>query len=231
VDTHTDILVAGGAPLAVTKSASDGLVTVGGLLVVFDGRGGKARDLHGDYFTAETDFGRRAMRAFERGGSVEIETLYNHGFASHPSLKGLADHAFDPMSVSRTDRGLMAEIVLKERDAYEAFLLEMIEAGKLGLSSGTAPHTMARADDGEITRWYLLEGSPTPTPAEPRTAVLPLKSWLAAQQDAPPSGLHVDPQVADQWTLGNAPLDPALAAYLRGVNDSYSLARALRAIR
>ncbi|MCS7072218.1 MAG: phage major capsid protein, partial [Anaerolinea sp.] len=44
-------------------------------------------------------------------------------------------------------------------------------AGKLGWSSGSLPHLVDVRPDGRIDRWIIVEGSLTPTPAEPeRTA-------------------------------------------------------------
>ncbi len=53
-------------------------------------------------------------------------------------------------------------------------------AGQLGWSSGTAAHLVEREEAGEawkIKMWPLgLDASLTPTPAEPRNKVIPLKS-------------------------------------------------------
>jgi HK97 family phage major capsid protein len=66
------------------------------------------------------------------------------------------------------------------RDEYEKFIYGMAEAGKQGWSSGTASHLVEKEKSGKATwirSWPLgLDASLTPTPAEPRNGVQPLKS-------------------------------------------------------
>jgi hypothetical protein len=68
------------------------------------------------------------------------------------------------------DEGVFVKHLLDLRKSYEAKLYAMVEAGKLGWSSGTAPHLVDRKalGDGrhEITQWTLgLDASYTPMPA------------------------------------------------------------------
>jgi len=75
------------------------------------------------------------------------------------------------------------ESQLALRDDYERAVYSLVEAGKMGLSSGTAPHLVEREPQAngshKITRWPLgLDASITPIPAEPRTSVVALKTYL-----------------------------------------------------
>ena len=142
--------------------ALDDAGRVGGLLVVFGGA-----DLVGDRFTKETDFD------LEPGEKRSI--YYSHGF--DPVLKR---RKLGRAELTVKDEGVWMEGQLNLRDAYERKIFEMIKAGKQGLSSGSAPHLVERkkvGDAHEILTWPIIEASITPTPAEPRTSVLSLKSY------------------------------------------------------
>lgn len=149
------------------KALGDG--RVGGYLVRFGTP--DQPDLTGDFFTAETDYDLD-------GGVGKSTVLYHHG--QDATLKrrklGRADLRID-------DAGIWMEAQLKLRDEYDRAIYGMVEAGKMGLSSGTAPHLVEREyqpnGTAKITYWPLgLDASITPIPAEPRTTVMPLKSYL-----------------------------------------------------
>jgi hypothetical protein len=68
------------------------------------------------------------------------------------------------------DEGVFVKHLLDLRNSYEAKLYAMVQDGKLGWSSGTAPHLVDRKSLGdgrhEITQWTLgLDASYTPMPA------------------------------------------------------------------
>lgn len=148
------------------KALGDG--KIGGYLVMF---GDPATpDLTGDYFTPDTDFDLE-------DGLGKSTVLYHHG--QDPTLKrrklGRAVVGVDAV-------GVWIEAQLKLRDEYERAIYGLAEAGKMGWSSGTAPHLVEREAHGgvsKITRWPLgLDASITPIPAEPRIRTMPLKSYL-----------------------------------------------------
>lgn len=158
------------APL---KALGDG--KVGGYLVVFGDE--KSTDLEGEFFTAETDF--------DIEDDDRITVYYQHGL--DPVLKG---RVLGRGVVRRDDVGVWMEAQLKLRDEYEQFIYRQVEAGKMGLSSGTLPNLVERVPRGGATwikRWPLgKDGSITPTPAEPRASVVPLKTLLTAATGEPP---------------------------------------------
>jgi len=167
----TDTLLAIGGAI---KALGDGRVA--GYLVRYSDS--DTPDLTGDYFPATgCDFDA------EDGDRVTV--YYGHGF--DPVLKhrklGKGTLRFD-------DVGVWVEAQLQMRDEYEQAIYAMAEAGKLGWSSGTLPNLVEREDEGtakRITHWPLgKDASLTPTPAAGlvATQVLPLKAWLAGQQDA-----------------------------------------------
>lgn len=152
----------------------DGNVKLAGYLVRF-GDATKT-DLTHDYFTAQTDYG-------------EIEKsdgYFNHRMPVRFGGKQIVyGDQLPDVKLQKDDVGIFAEIILGARNEYEKMIAEMGLAGKLGWSSGTAPHLVDRKQVGnawEITRWPLgLDASLTPTPAEPRNMVIPLKSLSVTQ--------------------------------------------------
>jgi HK97 family phage major capsid protein len=143
---------------------------VGGYLVRFSTENDP--DLTGDYFTKETDFGEFAR----------LPLLYQHGMDAKIGKRrvGTADNRMD-------DFGIWAESQLNLRDEYEKFIFDMAKRGKLGYSSGAAAHTVERSEGAKaahIKQWYMAEASLTPTPAEYRNTVTPIKSLAITPEAA-----------------------------------------------
>ena len=160
------------------KNLGDG--RVGGYLIRFSTEADP--DLTEQFFTPETDFD------IDLPG--KSTTYFNHGM--DPKLKR---RKFTRATLKQDEFGIWAETILKERDEYETFLLELADAGKLGWSSGTAGHLVETEIVGKaekITRWPLgLDASLTHIPAEPRNTAIPLKSLINAlpQEQPAPEGV------------------------------------------
>ena len=148
------------------KALGDG--RVGGYLVRFTSP--DEPDLEGEFFDAQTDYGKAATSAI----------YYNHGLDATLGKRVLGDGA-----IAAKDAGVWIEAQLELRDEYERAVYALAERGKLGWSSGTAPHLVEREEYDEkseqgrrITRWPLgLDASLTPTPADPGNRAMPLKTW------------------------------------------------------
>jgi len=164
-DTQMDTLTED--TLAVQGSAVKALGNgkIGGYLVLFSTA--KDPDLANDYFTPNTDF--------DLARSAKSSVYYAHGLDKRLGKTKLAEGELKADEV-----GVWIDTQLDLRDAYQAGLYAMAKAGKLGWSSGTAPHLVERkAVKGaqEIIRWPLgLDASLTPTPCEPRTAACAVKT-------------------------------------------------------
>lgn len=170
-----DVLIAYGGEI---KSLGGG--RVGGYGVLF----GTAQDpdLAGDFFSAETDFGPHQVSA----------VYYDHGLDGTVKRRVL-----DPTASLRADaKGIWVEAQISARDEYEKDILALVDAGKLGWSSGTAAHLVEREPVGKahrVTRWPLgLDMSLTPTPCEPRTCAVSLKSLIAQRAIGKSTGLSMD---------------------------------------
>ena len=144
---------------------------VGGYLLVWgkaldrDEGQGVRRDLQGEYFTPETDVG---LDWYERR-----PVLYHHGLdgALKAAVIGIID------TLAPDEIGLWAEAQLDMHKRYVRAVQRLVDQGVLSWSSGSLPHLVEVSEAGQIKRWPIVEGSLTPTPAEPRqTDVQTLKS-------------------------------------------------------
>lgn len=167
---HPEFYVVGGALKAIEYGR------VGGYLVVFTSD--KDRDSYGEYFTANTDYGLERYR--------NQPVLYHHG--QNDALVT----AIGVMDTIRVDSyGVYAEAQLDVnhedptvRD-YARTAYSQVNAGKLFWSSGSANHLVRLTENGEITQWWIVEGSLTPKPAEyqGRTQVEVLRAATKALLD------------------------------------------------
>lgn len=126
-------------------------------------------DLTGDYFTAKTVISSPSA----------LPLLYNHGMDKVIGKRIIGKATLTPDAV-----GVWCESQLNMRDEYEKAIYKLAEAGKLGYSSGALSHMVERepVKNGvfHIKSWFIGEASLTPTPAEPRNGITPLKSLLSA---------------------------------------------------
>lgn len=159
-----DVMIAYGGEL---KALGDG--RIGGLGVQFTGK-----DLEGEGFKPDTYFGAR------KGDGADC--LFHHSLPLKGIPKELTDYLFPPVKVTVQQLGLFAETVLDMANEYERMIYEMVEAKKLGWSSGAPGHMVRKTTSGVITRWPISEFSLTPCPAEPRNRVMTLKAFLSEEE-------------------------------------------------
>lgn len=144
---------------------------VGGYLVRFSTR--RDPDLTGDYFTKSTDFDIDDPRL--------LTVYYQHG--QDPVMK---KKKLGKAQVWTDDVGVWVEAQLTLADEYDKAIYQMVEAGKLKWSSGSAPHLVEREATGKaahIKTWPLVEATLTPTPAEPRAAARVIKGVREMEEE------------------------------------------------
>jgi phage head maturation protease len=159
---------------------------VSGYLVVFGTAEQPDLSMQRDYFTKATDLD------IEDGDRKSV--YYAHGL--DPQLK---TKRIGSATVKTDDVGVWIEAQLSLRDEYEKAVYGLVEAGKMGWSSGAPSHLVTRkaveAKSGEsvheILSWNLSEASLTPTPAEPRADAFALKS-LPSLVNLVPTEVHAD---------------------------------------
>lgn len=166
---HDESLIRMGDAVKATK-LDDGNVKLAGYLVRFGNP--EKLDLDGDYFAEDTDY-----------GNVDSSLSWlNHRYPISFDNKSVTyKEQLPDASLTKDDIGIFAEIIIGARNKYEEKLSELGFAGKLSWSSGTASHLtdFEKQTNGayKITRWILgLDASLTPTPAEPKNVVMPIKS-------------------------------------------------------
>ena len=123
--------------------------TVGGYGVVFGGV-----DLEGETFDADTDFMPDLV-------PVKL-VMYDHGFQEK------VRHTLGNAQETIHEAGIWVEAQLDRHKEYVKEILELVEQGVLGWSSGSVGQLITR-EGKAIKRWPIVEYSLTPTPAEPRT--------------------------------------------------------------
>lgn len=155
-DDMEDLLIAFG-----TEIKADAKGNIKGYLVCFTDS--SSPDTTGDYFTANTDFGRDLTE----GSSINL--YYHHGMD-----ETIKKSAIGKGYIKKTSAGVWFEGQIAMADEYGRMIAELARKGKLGFSSGAGSHLVERKMVGsayEITRWCLAEASITPTPAEPKCIV------------------------------------------------------------
>lgn len=181
-----DFAVENGAQCAAQLDAEKAVITYGTEIKAVEVEGGGVKlggylvrystptdpDLTGDFFSRETDFGE----------AQESDVYFNHRLPVRYGDKAVEYKARlgDKAKLTRDDLGVFAEVVINARNEYEKMIADLGLKGKLSWSSGTADHLVEREAIGNakaIKRWMLgLDASLTPTPAEPRNLVTPVKS-------------------------------------------------------
>lgn len=132
------------------KALTDEHAIVAGYGIVYGGR-----DLVGETFTPDTDLWPDLVPA--------KVVLYDH-------TMGEVKHALGRVIEEvRNARGVWIEAQLERNRDYVEEILELVQAGALGWSSGSIGHLVQRSAGGIIKSWPVVEYSLTPTPAEPRT--------------------------------------------------------------
>lgn len=134
-------------------------------------------DLYFDFFTSNCDFGLSLNNTLPiyfnhcfdgvlktaRIGEAKL-TKKNDGIFVDGFIYNLKNYPNDLDNWSTQ--------IIKERAEYIDIILKLIEDGKMGYSTGSAPHLVKKSFENgtnEITKWDIVELSITHTPAEPRT--------------------------------------------------------------
>lgn len=166
-----DTLIHYGGGIKNIEESTDGW-KFGGYLVVFD-----STDVSSlrDRFTKSTDFD------IQDGDRRSV--YYNHGMDGTVKRTRLGD-----CRLQVKDAGIWIEGEIKKRSDYLAKHAEQIAMNikQFGLSSGAPAHLVERKDvtgGHEVTLWPIAEASITPTPAEPMTGCVSLKSLMEPESD------------------------------------------------
>jgi len=155
--------------LKIAAIAKDS-ITIEGYGVPFGGPI-KGRDMHGQFFSKNTDFALDLIPDGQR------PLLYQHGLD-----KKLDTQVIGRWGVKRIDDGgVWVQAQLNARSEYINEIKELIDQDALGFSSGTMGHLVkVSSKTGEILKWALVELSLTPNPANPNAYIVPQKKSAKA---------------------------------------------------
>ena len=122
------------------------------------------KDLQGEFFSPKTDF---CLKWFDTR-----PILYHHGLDADMKT----DVAGVQTSVEDRPDGQWIKAQLDRSQRYWSDLKALIKAGKIFFSSGSIPHLVEKAANGEILRWPWVETSLTPSPANPGARIEAFKA-------------------------------------------------------
>lgn len=172
MENISDTLVSFGSEIKALGETADAY-KFGGYLVVFDTH--DASNLK-DKFTAATDFD------IENGDRRSV--YYNHGLDGTIKRTRLGS-----ATLQIKDAGVWIEGEIKKRSDYlkthAEKIADGIKNGVFGLSSGAPAHLVERekcSGGHEVKMWPIAEASITPTPAEPMTTCVSLKSLMTVEE-------------------------------------------------
>lgn len=187
---------------AAVKSLGDN--KIGGYLVLFTTK--YDPDTSGDYFDKDTKF-------FLSDEGENRPGFYNHGFDMR-----MGNRQIGTGTIKKDDVGLWLEAQLTERDAYVDAILDLVKQGACGLSSGALSHLVRREAKSKsvnyVSSWAVGEWSITPTPAEPRTAAMPIKSWAESLKGDALGKYADDAMGADMAVAGIHSLNSSLSSHV-----------------
>lgn len=149
---------------------------IGGYGVMFGGK-----DLYGQMFSPNTDFMLDVV-------PTKLIT-YDHALQAE-----IPDPIGKTIKEEVDDVGIWIEAQLDASSEYAKYVLELVERGVLGLSSGTVGHLVQLAQN-VIKRWLIVEYALTPTPAEPR--LLGVQRLKSLQGDYPKMKAAIEQALQD----------------------------------
>jgi hypothetical protein len=167
VESVDDVLISFGGEI---KSLGNG--RFGGYLVRFTDAARK--DLAGDYFTRETDFGIKS------GALTPVYFNHRLPLPTRDGKEIVIKAKIGEGTLTVDEEGVLIDAIVYNREKYEKAIVAAGNQKRLGWSSGSASHLIDREEDGYIKSWPLgLDASLTPIPCEPQNCAIPAKSYSA----------------------------------------------------
>lgn len=141
----------------------------------------KGRDMDRERFTERTD---PKPHWFE-----ERPVLWHHG-----QDRWVGDEQIGRQGpITKSKEGWWAEMWLDKQNRYFAEIDKMIQSEKMFGSSGSVPHLVKKASDGELLVWPHIEQTLSPVARNPYSVVRATKALVDFEE----AGLVVHPGLAD----------------------------------
>lgn len=115
------------------------------------------KDLHGEYFTSETDGLTELFDQLE-----QLPFTYHH--AADPTVKSFVFGMLDTMTPDEI--GMWCEVQITKHKQYKQFIKPLVDEDSLYPSSETLVGAKSAKSTGEITRWVTSFMTGTSSPAE-----------------------------------------------------------------
>jgi HK97 family phage major capsid protein len=189
------------------KAITDDSVTIAGYGVVWG-----AHDIEGDTFTPQTNFD---------GALVPTKRVYY----DHTLDADVQEPLGTVIETKADDTGLWVEAQLDRSRRYVDAVVNLIEKGVLGWSSGSISH-LVRREGKSIKAWPIVEFSLTPTPAEPRTLGVHRLKALVADHPELEALLQA---VADKATVADAGTDADAPAEIKTFSGELAMSEQTQA--
>jgi hypothetical protein len=144
---------------------------VAGYLVRFGGP--ESADVQGDFFTAQTYFGR----AVKAGTDI----VWHHGIGNDGPGQMLRNSIIGESVLTMRPDGLWAEGTLKLDMKGVTEIYQDVEAGKVGWSSGSVQRLVQRepvAGKTAVKAWPIIEASLSYKPVDPRNKAVAIKALI-----------------------------------------------------
>lgn len=149
------------------------------------------RDAHGEWFSSATDLAEDWF--------AERPLIYHHG------LSDAGTAVIGKFTTERRADGVWVRAVLDKASRWFSRVRDELARGILGFSSGSIPHLVKVAANGEIQRWPLVEMSLTPSPASRDAVIYSVRSADAfahyTAAGLSPAGLKALVEAADTVDL------------------------------
>lgn len=179
-----DSYVAFGDALKATRDGNRGIVEAVGVRFT----GPNDRDLDGEYFTAETDYGPHKGDGMAATLNHRMPMVTRSTKSEElPVLESYAKRIFSqPVKAEMTPQGIIAQHILDLADDYEKMIFDMAQKGKLRWSSGAPGHMVDKDESKRITTWHIAEWAYTPIAADPNLpTIAPVKSLANIELSEP----------------------------------------------
>jgi hypothetical protein len=164
----------------------------------------KGKDLDGEYFSPRTDV--------RPDWFPERPVVFHHAKDQVLGDEDLGTE--DDLKLGK--EGWWAKVWLDRSNRYWEQVNALLVRGKMYGSSGTMPHFVKKAPDGEILVWPHIEQTLTPTPANPFSIVVAEKAvdHFTSAGIALPDGFADLPDLGPDLASAGG-LDPAMARLRR----------------
>lgn len=128
------------------------------------------KDLGGDWFDKNTDFGDKYVKT--------VKAYYDHGISDNPYMSPEDQLIGRATFVEDDDLGRWYEFEIDKHNRYHDAIVRLVRKGVMGASTQAYPAGVKRLDNGYVSMWHESEVSLTLTPMNTDTIGTPVLKGL-----------------------------------------------------